>query len=417
MKKIIEIFIVCVLIIMLIGCDGNADEHIGEAKTPSGSSIQEGRDYKEVIEDFEKKGFINIRTEVLDDLINGWITKDGEVEMVIVDGDENYSPDVWYPNDVEVVINYHTFPVDEEIKEVHIGEDTEEVEVVEETEKIKPQKNGYDEATNQIITLDKFSFQVPKYWQQLSNENGYYKGYAETNGKVAQLYIQGMTDEEDAVNFEILNEEKEKEMVISNFLNSFEKSECLDTTVFETGEIKGILYNFTYLLDGYSGSGSLLCFPSEDDNKWFYVTFLETDNTEYAYDEDFIKIINSIKKSEVADDYSEINQLIYEDLLMSQGWALGKLDGNGDPTENGTPSPVYKFSLFVSRITYYGDKLRISVIPEFKQLNDDDKTYIVTTVQNMVNVHTKHKPYTSVLLDGEMIGHSKVTNSEAFKWK
>jgi len=27
-----------------------------------------------------------------------------------VDGDEDYSPDVWYSNDVEVLITYHTFP-------------------------------------------------------------------------------------------------------------------------------------------------------------------------------------------------------------------------------------------------------------------------------------------------------------------
>ncbi|MGG3916019.1 DUF4839 domain-containing protein [Rossellomorea vietnamensis] len=111
MKKIISIFIACI-IITLVGCSG--DGHEGEAKTPSGSSVQKGRDYEEVVNEFKEKGFKNMRTEKLEDLVTGWLTKDGEVESVSVDGDQDYSPDQWYSNDVEVVITYHTFPEKEE---------------------------------------------------------------------------------------------------------------------------------------------------------------------------------------------------------------------------------------------------------------------------------------------------------------
>ena len=45
----------------------------------------------------------------LDDLITGWLTKDGEVENVSVDGDENYSADKWYSNDVEAVSYTHLY--------------------------------------------------------------------------------------------------------------------------------------------------------------------------------------------------------------------------------------------------------------------------------------------------------------------
>ena len=112
MKKIISIFIACI-IIALVGCAGDSNEHEGEAKTPSGSSVQKGRDYQEVVNDFKEKGFKNIRAKKLEDLVTGWLTKDGEVEFVSVDGDKDYSPDVWYSNDVEVVITYHTFPEEE----------------------------------------------------------------------------------------------------------------------------------------------------------------------------------------------------------------------------------------------------------------------------------------------------------------
>jgi hypothetical protein len=116
MKKIFLAFITSIII--LVGCNGNSNEHDGEAKTPSGSDVQKGRDYQDVVNDFKEEGFNNIKTEKLEDLITGWITKDGEVESVSVDGDKDYSPDVWYSNDVEVVITYHTFPEEKDNVEI-----------------------------------------------------------------------------------------------------------------------------------------------------------------------------------------------------------------------------------------------------------------------------------------------------------
>jgi hypothetical protein len=116
MKKIIGIGIACIilLIITLVGWTGNSNDHEGEAKTPSGSSIQKGKDYQEVVNEFKEKGFKNIETEKLEDLVTGWLVKEGEVESVSVDGDKDYSADDWYANNVKVVITYHTFPSDDE---------------------------------------------------------------------------------------------------------------------------------------------------------------------------------------------------------------------------------------------------------------------------------------------------------------
>lgn len=107
LKKTVKFIIAFLFIITLVGCGGN--NHEGEAKTPSGSSDQKGRDYEEVIDEFEEQGFTNVKTAILDDLITGWLIKDGEVESVSVDGDEDYSSDTWYPNNVEVIVTYHTF--------------------------------------------------------------------------------------------------------------------------------------------------------------------------------------------------------------------------------------------------------------------------------------------------------------------
>lgn len=110
MKKLCSVFLAFAMIIALSACGGTADTHEGEAKTPSASKAQKGRNYQEAVDDFTSNGFTNVKTEKLEDLISGWLTKDGEVETVSVDGDENYSTDSWYPNSVEVVITYHTFP-------------------------------------------------------------------------------------------------------------------------------------------------------------------------------------------------------------------------------------------------------------------------------------------------------------------
>lgn len=82
--------------------------HQGEARTPGESSYYEGRDYKDVVSEFEANGFTNVETEKLDNLITGWLTNDGEVEAVSIDGDVEYTDD-WYPENVKVVITYHTF--------------------------------------------------------------------------------------------------------------------------------------------------------------------------------------------------------------------------------------------------------------------------------------------------------------------
>ena len=50
-----------------------------------------GENYQTVISQLEKTGFTNIKTKVLDDLITGWLTKDGEIEQVEINGDTEFS--------------------------------------------------------------------------------------------------------------------------------------------------------------------------------------------------------------------------------------------------------------------------------------------------------------------------------------
>ena len=112
MKKFMCILLGSIFCIMLVAC-GSSDDHIGQAKTPSGSSIMKGKHYESVVGEFKENGFTNIKLEKIEDLIFGWITKEGEVEEVSVGGDFNYSSDKWVSDDTEVVIRYHAFPEEE----------------------------------------------------------------------------------------------------------------------------------------------------------------------------------------------------------------------------------------------------------------------------------------------------------------
>lgn len=147
MKKLISILLVSICCIAFVAC-GSGKDRTGEAKTPSGSSVMKGQDYKSVEETFEKKGFTNIKLEKIEDLITGWLTKDGEVEEVSVGGDFEYSSDKWVKADTEVIIRYHTFK--EETEEQKTEENTEQ----EDTIKDNDENIGEEDISEEVLTID-----------------------------------------------------------------------------------------------------------------------------------------------------------------------------------------------------------------------------------------------------------------------
>lgn len=150
MKKFICILLASLCCIILIACDSSND-HTGEAKTPSGSSVMKGQDYQSVVESFEENGFTNIKLEKIEDLIIGWLTKEGEVEEVSVGGDFDYSPDKWVKADTEVIIRYHAFPEKEnEVTEQKTEENTNE----EESSENNGQNIVEENVSDEVLTID-----------------------------------------------------------------------------------------------------------------------------------------------------------------------------------------------------------------------------------------------------------------------
>ncbi len=84
----------------------------GKIRVNYSSSDLEGTNYEDVVSKLEKQGFTNIETESIEDLITGWITNDGEVEEVEIDGTTSFSSGSRFRPNTEIVIRYHTFPSD-----------------------------------------------------------------------------------------------------------------------------------------------------------------------------------------------------------------------------------------------------------------------------------------------------------------
>ena len=67
------------------------------------------KNFEQVADDFENAGFTNVKTEAIEDLITGWLTKDGAVEKVSVGGNSAFSESETFDSAAEVIIIYHTF--------------------------------------------------------------------------------------------------------------------------------------------------------------------------------------------------------------------------------------------------------------------------------------------------------------------
>ncbi|MDD3894346.1 MAG: DUF4839 domain-containing protein [Syntrophomonadaceae bacterium] len=108
MKKFLIILFLVITIIIVSGCTGQ--ENVNMLKVSSSSDELVGENYQTVISELETIGFTNIETQVLDDLILGWLTKDGEVEQVEINGTTEFSANTSFPKDAKIIIAYHTFP-------------------------------------------------------------------------------------------------------------------------------------------------------------------------------------------------------------------------------------------------------------------------------------------------------------------
>lgn len=163
----------------------------------------------------------------------------------------------------------------------------------------RTEKSGFDSSTNEIYNLAGYTVEIPKYWKSENKIDGGFQRYAETSGKVAMLQVaaQAETDNSYPVTFDGLIDDNDNmiSMIEATAFKDVENYEAIDT-----GVIKGILYKGTIEDEdsGLTGYGEWFAFASEEDRTWCTLILCQTDNTEYTYTDDFMKIIESIKRVE-----------------------------------------------------------------------------------------------------------------------
>lgn len=105
-------FLTCTLtvaLLVLTSACGNSSAPDNAISMPSSSKDFEGTGYEKVVDDLAKAGFSNVESKALDDLITGWLTKEGSVETIAVNGDSLFTTDDSFPKDAEIVVSYHSF--------------------------------------------------------------------------------------------------------------------------------------------------------------------------------------------------------------------------------------------------------------------------------------------------------------------
>ena len=95
-----------------------------ELSVPIASSELATQNYESVVEQFKNAGFTNIKTTKMEDLITGWLTEDGSVEKVTINGQEDFESGEAFSNDVPIDIFYHTYPPETEQTDVVVDKES-----------------------------------------------------------------------------------------------------------------------------------------------------------------------------------------------------------------------------------------------------------------------------------------------------
>ena len=102
-----SIAIVCVIISIIFTQIEKPSQN--EVAIPMSSNEYEGDNYSQVLSELENAGFMNVQLVEKADLVTGWITKEGDVERVSINGDYDFDAGDVFPKDAKVIITYHTF--------------------------------------------------------------------------------------------------------------------------------------------------------------------------------------------------------------------------------------------------------------------------------------------------------------------
>lgn len=124
----------------------------------------------------------------------------------------------------------------------------------------------------------------------------------------------------------------------------------------------------------------------------------------------------------------KVNKALKNALKEDQGFATGKLDENGNPTENGTPNPKFDYATYVNSLKYQSSgAVKVQMNDKLTSLNTAEMDEIAHNVQGLVDStlmieevitpeDTTKGVYLNFYYGKRAIGHSKLSDHKEFKW-
>ena len=76
---------------------------------PMSSKEAKGSNYEIVVNAFKECGFIDVEIDEKKDIITGWLTKEGEVDSVLIGNTKKFSSEDEFKPNEKVIVTYHTF--------------------------------------------------------------------------------------------------------------------------------------------------------------------------------------------------------------------------------------------------------------------------------------------------------------------
>lgn len=118
----IFIGLILILLVMVVFANGmamyyekkEAAKHIGHIKMICSAKEYKSENYEDVVDGLQTLGFVNIEVEGMEDLVTGWLTKEGAVDSVSINGDKDFSEGDYFSKDAKIKIYYHSFKEDGE---------------------------------------------------------------------------------------------------------------------------------------------------------------------------------------------------------------------------------------------------------------------------------------------------------------
>ena len=115
MKKFKCLVLSVVALFLLGACSGNTENKASNIiKLPISSEDINKKNYKTIVNQLNDAGFTNIKTEKIEDLVTGWLKKDGQIESVSINGETEFSEGQELPKNAKITVIYHTFKEDKE---------------------------------------------------------------------------------------------------------------------------------------------------------------------------------------------------------------------------------------------------------------------------------------------------------------